>query len=165
MIGALDMQQSIQSHVSSVFGPVKAHAPEHYGARFTPTQTMQQPLLNAGPIAQQQACQRTQHGLLVSFLILLVGMAIIAMLASALGGCASTTLHTPIGDYTSTKDTQLDHLIITIEKHADGSETTHVEVGGAGGQASTVIAAQGAIIQAAIEAGMAAGAKAVVPIP
>lgn len=102
-------------------------------------------------------------GIMILFGMLVV-LAVIASIASA-SGCASTTLHTPIGDYTSTKDTQLDHLIITIEKHADGSETTHVEVGGAGGQASTVIAAQGAIIQAAIEAGMAAGAKAVVPIP
>lgn len=142
-----------QSSVLEDWGVDRANKPEHFGGGEQPT---------TPDLIRVEELSR--HFAIKVLAIALITIAAICFVA-AFSGCASTTLHTPIGDYTSTKDTQLDHLIITIEDTPDGGKRTHVEVNGATGSASPVIAAQGQIIQAAIEAGMAAGAKAVVPIP
>lgn len=85
----------------------------------------------------------------------------VAALAILLCGCASTTIETPIGTYTSTRDSMLDELYIEITKTLDGTETTIVQVNGAKGSASSVIDAQTNLLRAAIEAGFAAGLKAI----
>ncbi len=76
-----------------------------------------------------------------------------------LSGCATTTIETPIGKYTSNRDAELDHLRIEIIETPDG-KTTIVEVGGASGQASSVIDAQTEFLRAVIEAAFTAGIKA-----
>lgn len=80
-----------------------------------------------------------------------------------LGGCATTTIETPIGRYTSSRNSAVDHLYIKITKLPDGTEVTEVIVGGASGDASTVIDAQAAMLRAAILAAFEAGLKGVVP--
>lgn len=81
-------------------------------------------------------------------------------LALLWGGCASTTIETPIGSYTSTRDSMLDELYIEITKAPDGTETTVVQVNGAIGLASPVIDAQTEMFRAIVEAAFAAGLKA-----
>lgn len=75
-------------------------------------------------------------------------------------GCASTTIETPIGRYTSTRDSQLDELYIEITKSPDGTETTIVQVNGAKGSASSAIDAQTELLRVLIEAAFSAGLKA-----
>lgn len=75
-------------------------------------------------------------------------------------GCASTTIETPIGTYTSTRDSQLDELYIEITKLPDGTETTIVQVNGAKGSASSVINSQTELLRALIEAAFSAGLEA-----
>ena len=75
-------------------------------------------------------------------------------------GCASTTIETPIGRYTSTRDSQLDELTIVIDKQPDGGEHTEVRVGGAAGDASTVIDAQTEMLRAFFEAAYMTGLRA-----
>lgn len=84
---------------------------------------------------------------------------IVAAALMLLSGCATTTIDTPIGRYTSSRDSQLDELRIEIIETPDGGKTTIVEVGGASGQASTVIDSQTELIRAIVEA-FAAGLKA-----
>ena len=80
--------------------------------------------------------------------------------ALVLSGCATTTIDTPIGRYTSSRDSDLSDLRIEIVETSDGHKTTIVEVGGASGQASSVIDAQTELLRAMIEAVFAAGLKA-----
>ena len=89
-------------------------------------------------------------------------------LSFILGGCVAVTeLETPLGTYRSTRDSDLQNLRISIVKGPDGTETTEVEVGSAGGLASPVYEAQAnlwnAVINAAFEAGKAAALVAGVP--
>ncbi len=74
-----------------------------------------------------------------------------------LGGCAFTSIETPIGKYISTRDSSLDSLEIQIIEHADGRKETIVKVGGASGQASPVVQAQAEVLRAAMEAVFALG--------
>ena len=89
----------------------------------------------------------------------LVGLCTLGVIL-ALGGCATTTIETPIGTYTSNRDSQLDELRIEIIETPEGGKTTIVEVGGASGRASSVIEAQTDLLRAAIEAAFAAGLRA-----
>ena len=75
-------------------------------------------------------------------------------------GCASTTIDTPIGSYTSTRDSQLDELRIVIDKQPGGGEHTEVLVGGAAGTASTVIDSQTRMLRAFFEAAYLTGLQA-----
>ena len=84
----------------------------------------------------------------------------IVIAVALLSGCATTTIETPIGTYTSTRDSQLDKLRIEIVETPDGGKTTIVEVGEASGQASPVIDAQTEFLHALFEAAFAAGLKA-----
>ena len=83
-----------------------------------------------------------------------------AIAITGLTGCASTTIETPIGTYTSTRDSQLDELRIEIIETPDGGKTTIVEVGGASGQSSPVIDSQTQLLRAMIDAAFSAGLKA-----
>ena len=85
---------------------------------------------------------------------------IVAAALILLSGCATTTIETPIGTYTSSRDSQLDELRIEIIETPDGGKTTIVEVGGASGRASSVIDSQTDFLRALFEAGFAAGRKA-----
>lgn len=84
----------------------------------------------------------------------------ILTLVLLLGGCATTTIETPIGTYTSSRDSELDDLRIEIIETPDGGKTTIVEIGGASGQASSVIDSQTELWRAMIKAAFAAGLKA-----
>ena len=95
-----------------------------------------------------------------SFLAAIGVLILFSCLALLWGGCASTTIETPIGTYTSTRDSMLDELYIEITKSPDGTETTIVQVNGAKGLASPVIDAQNEMFRAIIEAAFAAGLKA-----
>ena len=75
-------------------------------------------------------------------------------------GCASTSIETPIGTYTSSRDSELDELYIEISKSPDGTETTIVQVNGAKGSASSVIDSQTELLRVLIEAAFSAGLKA-----
>ncbi len=87
---------------------------------------------------------------------LLAAIAILGLI-----GCAPiTTIETPIGTYTSTRDSMLDELHIEITKALDGTETTVVHVNGASGQSSPVIDSQTELLRAMIEAAFSAGLKA-----
>lgn len=89
----------------------------------------------------------------VLILMLLVGF----LTAVAIGGCAFTSIETPIGKYVSTRDSSLDSLEIQIIEHPDGRKETIVKVGGASGQASPVVQAQAEVIRAAMEAAFTLG--------
>jgi len=78
----------------------------------------------------------------------------VAVAAVVLGGCAYTSIETPIGKYMSTRDSSLESLEVQIIEHADGRKETIVKVGGVSGQASPVVQAQAAVIQAAVQAGL-----------
>jgi len=73
-----------------------------------------------------------------------------------LSGCARTTIQTPIGMYTSTRDSELDELHIEIIETPDG-KTTIVDVNGASGRASSVIDSQTEFFRTMMEAAFAAG--------
>jgi len=81
-----------------------------------------------------------------------------------LSGCASTTIETPIGRYTSTRDSQLDELLIVIDRQPDGGEHTEVLVGGAAGRSSSVIDAQTDMLRAFFEAAYSLGVRAAMPV-
>ena len=85
---------------------------------------------------------------------------ILLAIATTLAGCAATTIETPIGTYTSTRDSMLDELYIEISKAPDGTETTIVQVNGAKGSASPVIGSQTDFLRALFEAAFAAGLRA-----
>ena len=74
-------------------------------------------------------------------------------------GCATTTIDTPIGRYTSSRDSDLADLRIEIIETPDGGKKTIVELGAASGQASPVIEAQTELLRALVEAAFAAGLK------
>ena len=86
--------------------------------------------------------------------VLFLGMAAFCLLG---GGCAFTSIATPIGKYMSTRDSSLENLEIQIIEHPDGRKETIVKIGGASGQASPVVQAQAAAIQAAVQAGFGIG--------
>jgi len=81
--------------------------------------------------------------------------------SGALSGCAFTKIdRSPDGSfsYLSTRDSSLDELHLV--KSPDGS--IELDVNGAAGQASPVVAAQADVLRAFFEAAFAAGARATV---
>lgn len=83
-----------------------------------------------------------------------------------LGGCAQTTLKSPLFEYGSTKDIYFDSVDITVVEEGEGptwKKTTEIHVRGGKGQASSVIDAQAVLLGAAIRAGVDAALKGAVP--
>ena len=93
----------------------------------------------------------------------LLGLAALAVCAGV--GCATTTIRTPVGTYSSDRDSTLEGLEIeVIEIHADGTKKkTSIKVGKASGTASSVIDAQAALLSVGIQAGIELSKRAAGP--